>query len=1611
MLLVVLFLCVTSTPLLEKARKYYKDVRMFDDTYKVGIWDLEFSEDLYGYQGFGSSQCFSNRSCRSPNIVCDYCDWTDPLVCSGAVRGVGSPCPCGTPLPACEDKYPYNRGFWLPGTNSTEAEIFGGIVTDIPYHPIPPNNCSCIVFRLDVSVGAIEGLLLHYADTWLGPDGGPFILSRYGTATVCPSDVNWGKTYILRLVPSNAKISYAKIKISVEYRPIPPLIQSSSCSVPIDLSTTYQCLKTNTLTRLSPLPGSTYIRVTVDPKERCGVIGFWASSNEHLLSTDPGVSPSNSINALRTHRESSPDGRPWPSMYSYCLLPGEKLYAFVLSTTPTDFFVDAAKEWMLLRPISEFGVVDFYKRFLGAVTAICPGKNYTAHRTTYTVSETMDTGSANLRVVYPSDDIDIFYPPPLFASDPYYDNNNIPVLPLRNNRIVVSLFLNQRLSTRSQPLTWTKPWFQNAYEWLREDEWESCTLSVGGVFSGADGSGLSSVITSKDITSNPPQCDVNLYKAASQKIDDIQQEASNQLSLSDSNGLWFQSDRIASSNDFYFCRKKMESYYTLSPIADTLVFTGECVAPFGTNEFNADPCCVIDPVTLYDGCVPRYRNVSDQYEIKSYTDKINSCPTRQCTELSLVDLVSQLNLDRDPTACSNSIDRPADQSVYWKCINRIWGPEPLTFAGPNCTHDIDCPNSTCNVYSGHCFVDVVNAEVDLLSCIYDGLTQFTRTFVSNELGINPLAPNIKSLWLNAFSDQLPCSDPYTPVGYNVNWVTYSRCFGCDGYVLNTTTLISNLVFSPGPSWPTHGYDCWAPGSSSCNIVHSIFNAATYCGILGCNSMPFKEKGYFPFVSTPNFCSNRTFCGITDDGFFYNDVTDIISFSTCNGSTLCVLANNSRLSTTDAAQCNSIFSCDVDCNGSPCLSESSCASAGSCSDATDYNIGIWARLYSKEVAGCFFTIRYRDQFNPTASICEPPFRNTIMGCSTYNINSSACLSGNFAWGDPGILELINPRWITRAHTKSQCLGYGDFCDNTGNPVPSGVSTYTSIYSFNPECANRKQLFSWTPGRWLPGQARNATTVVSKLSTRFAGPPRRGLNVSTIISNLTKAVNNLLSLKVQSNAFCRGAYKRYLDELICSCISGLNESFCYNDTSNITNIGVACDENGTVSAGDLKLSFSPTSLPPATCDRLSVAVAPISFYRSRTVIPLRTLLVNYEEDGEFAARNQQLGIYGKVITDGYSISFSTTITNVTICIAGDYKDRSGKYPVLDLAKRVLDDLIPLGLNMTSDSCGVLDVLESGRIYYVIQRVRQNYTEVERRVFSSGEIAYISVELSLYCLGLIAVTSKIVYLFFIRVGSGGFPFRLVCVLCLMWTFYLFRIVLFSLLLNQSLLGSVSTKAVNYVLFEFPILLYFAFVTNYLCTWFTSMILLHTLRPDHKRLLSIANFVSVVLNAVIFFLFFLMIILFETIIFTPYSICKGSIVLYDSEQTYALVLSYRIIFSAISIIVGLSLFLVAGAFAHYLSDPSLGLSWIVRARVYGISCVGGLGLIGQAIYFLVITVLQSTPINYVSLSILLVLEIIPALLFIFVEKISKPRSKSSGSRTKASGSGSGSAKSIMSR
>lgn len=134
---------------------------------------------------------------------------------------------------------------------------------------------------------------------------------------------------------------------------------------------------------------------------------------------------------------------------------------------------------------------------------------------------------------------------------------------------------------------------------------------------------------------------------------------------------------------------------------------------------------------------------------------------------------------------------------------------------------------------------------------------------------------------------------------------------------------------------------------------------------------------------------------------------------------------------------------------------------------------------------------------------------------------------------------------------------------------------------------------------------------------------------------------------------------------------------------------------------------------------------------------------------------------------------------------------------------------------------------------------------QIFSGGELAYMSIILVLYLLLLTISVYKFVMGLRRMLEKGRTPFhRLFVIIGIITVFCIcmqrpfisltltVRVVLFGILLSQQIVD-ISAGGI-YVLIEFPILLYFLFVSNFLFMWYetkNSRFVLHTLGPSFKK------------------------------------------------------------------------------------------------------------------------------------------------------------------------------------
>jgi len=134
-----------------------------------------------------------------------------------------------------------------------------------------------------------------------------------------------------------------------------------------------------------------------------------------------------------------------------------------------------------------------------------------------------------------------------------------------------------------------------------------------------------------------------------------------------------------------------------------------------------------------------------------------------------------------------------------------------------------------------------------------------------------------------------------------------------------------------------------------------------------------------------------------------------------------------------------------------------------------------------------------------------------------------------------------RWVQKATTKAECDSYGTKCVGTprASPLPSTFADITLNASF--PCDNEQKVFTWTPGKWLPGQPRSVdATPVTVSYLRQATPGFRSttppiFDIRKLFSISQQQSLNHFLLIIRSETFCRIAEKKRITGNYIQCVS--------------------------------------------------------------------------------------------------------------------------------------------------------------------------------------------------------------------------------------------------------------------------------------------------------------------------------------------------------------------------------------------------------------------------------------------------------------------------------------------
>lgn len=177
-----------------------------------------------------------------------------------------------------------------------------------------------------------------------------------------------------------------------------------------------------------------------------------------------------------------------------------------------------------------------------------------------------------------------FWPPPPYSSSWQWKGHvTNPTLPSRGpGKLALVVLLDQRID----PLPTLLPNFAN-HQFLTQQEFETCTLKFNGLITDSRGPIFDSFRTFNETDST---CNVTLLKSVLKAVDGLLNRSASEISIAQQSEIGYRIDLAIASNPSWFCQEELDDLASIG--RDSLVVqTSLCVAPFGSQSFNSDPCC------------------------------------------------------------------------------------------------------------------------------------------------------------------------------------------------------------------------------------------------------------------------------------------------------------------------------------------------------------------------------------------------------------------------------------------------------------------------------------------------------------------------------------------------------------------------------------------------------------------------------------------------------------------------------------------------------------------------------------------------------------------------------------------------------------------------------------------------------------------------------------------------------------------------------------------------------------------------------------------------------------------------------------------------------------
>eukprot|EP01127_Copromyxa_protea_P011657 TRINITY_DN2950_c0_g1_i5.p1 TRINITY_DN2950_c0_g1~~TRINITY_DN2950_c0_g1_i5.p1 ORF type:complete len:1521 (-),score=316.91 TRINITY_DN2950_c0_g1_i5:116-4678(-) len=1377
---------------------------------------------------------------------------------------------------------------------------------------------------------------------------------------------------------------------------------SNGCTLPYPYSDTHRCLELGFEETLERTTATQKVRHAIPVPNGCFTLTGYSQADVLWVSdSDPYVDeyteyPDASMWVPRAYyarfyadeqdgtftRHFCNTGDEQHFIWVYSLLLPDEGYPYVQTRFDITF------DWVDNIPFEDLTPDSFAGTLFNSVTLSTGDKKFENFNEGVPYFTSYNTGQLNIRALWPSESPSFYANPPWYLRyDPCFgQTTDTRVYPRVPNKFAVGVLLDHDFNNIYQIETV----LPRKYQYLTREEFFAANLTLHGAFGNEDMEVVHTTILSEDFEEKKITCDPVEFMKISAQVTEKLKEVMNPTS--DIRSLAFSIEMLTQEDVYIACKEEMLSR-TATEDGPTFAYeTTDCLFDIGTEEYEKDPCCNIN-IDAYDSCFKKVREMTYPVLVEMDVEIFEGvCANPECARLNTMKYADELIRVNTPDGCRSRLPQETtflqeQLQITYLCRDQFFNVLPSF--GLDCQHDDDCPTGTlCSSLGDGCVINFEQQLDNYLECVLENTSTFLTHTIADMLSVEFEDMSVETI-KEAFSEDA-CVDP---AGYKV--AAFPRifeplCFSPDQCTVAFQFDVSNAA------WPY--LDCLL----GCSLSFDKIPLDEFCDDQFCNWDSCEGLNDTQCETLCTSPAQDHFCGICDNEMNCEETNLGLDSSNCDDTIVCILNDGERVITSTEEECRSMMRC----SDPSVTDESLCVAPHHCTDSTDRIHGPFTGSFSGLTGICQYELRAPEPWPKANEFCFGFWAGTVLGCLDTNIAQENCTAQNMGFDD---FEIIHVKWLTPAQTKEACEAV-----NACRGPPVGEIGAADDWTLSKEqCTD--PTWSWEPYfKWLPdntwrgGQPRRTVWKERAYEPRWVAGDV--FNFENWMQVYEDAVKTQYFQSFQSFVYCQHSKSNQLLEwLVCNCQEGDAAGNCFEDDAMIfSDIGTFCGGNEiTIVAPPFTLTFPDDSLPGTDCTTMYFSPESIFTFKDSGVKPhLSNVVINFEEDATWAVRNQNNAIWGKVLTDGIYVTTMGDVeefssVSMSVKMALDRMDPDfEEFPILDIAYSEGNgmELTPMNIDVALDGDNFIytlttDVFTTNRTYFIVQRV-ENWDTLERTVFTGGEIAYMSVVLFLYVSLFLLSVFKLGRGIQVVVGEGNLPMnRLLGIMALMTVFCIFRIVLFSILLSHKIVDV--TSGGLYVLIEFPILLYFIYITNYIIMWAYIRRNSSKLAGFTKSWVRTVNLITIILNLFILFLFVTIIILYEELVGTPELICDGQVVFWDDNVAYIIGLVYRCVFGGIDIVIGLSFLFIGYSFSEVLDNVSSRQKHL-RTKVLGATFIGSFGLVAQGIVWIIFPAIRQQQSNYLSLSILIVVEIIPTFLLLLLirEKSIKANTTMSRSR-----------------